>query len=171
MGTGTSYVRIDENGIRHIGGISMGGGTLQGLSQLLLKTRNFHKICELASRGNIANINLQISDICKHDLENLPLNATASFFGKVTSNDLSDEDIALGLIFMVVQSIGSSAVFSAMNSDIKDFVMIGNLSQLPQCEMVFPLMERIYGVKFHIPPFAEFRTALGAALAYKQEAK
>lgn len=168
MGTGTSYVRIDEQGIRHIGGISIGGGTLQGLSQLLLKTRNFHKICDLASKGNISNINLQISDICKHDLENLPLDATASFFGKVTSSDMSDEDVALGLIFMVVQSIGSSAVFSAMNSDIKDFVMIGNLTQLPQCNMVFPLMERIYGVKFHIPPFAEYRTALGAALAYRK---
>lgn len=169
MGTGTSYVRIDEKGIRHIGGISIGGGTLQGLSQLLLKTRNFHKICELASKGDISKINLQISDICKHDLENLPFDATAAFFGKVSSNDISDEDVALGLIFMVVQSIGSSAVFSAMNSDIKDFVMIGNLTQLPQCKMVFPLMERIYGVRFHIPPFAEFRTALGAALVYKKE--
>jgi type II pantothenate kinase len=69
---------------------------------------------------------------------------------------------------MVVQSIGSSAVFSAMNSEIKDFVMIGNLTKLPQCKMVFPLMERIYGVKFHIPPHAEFRTALGAALAFKK---
>ena len=83
--------------------------------------------------------------------------------------NLSDEDIALGLIFMVVQSIGSSAVFSAMNSDIKDFVMIGNLAQLPQCDMIFPLMEKIYGVKFHIPPYAEFRTALGAALAFKNK--
>ena len=32
MGTGTSLVQCDEQGIRHIGGIGIGGGTLQGLA-------------------------------------------------------------------------------------------------------------------------------------------
>jgi type II pantothenate kinase len=166
MGTGTSYVRISGNKIQHIGGISIGGGTLQGLSLLLLKTGDFHKICELALKGNISNINLQIRDICRHDLEGLPLDATASLFGKVTNSNASEEDIALGLIYMVLQSIGSSAILSALNTNIKDFILIGNLTKVPQCKDIFPFMEQIYGVHFHIPTYAEFRTALGAALAY-----
>jgi len=166
MGTGTSYVKVEGDSIKHIGGISIGGGTLQGLALLLLKTRDFRKICELANHGNIANINLQIRDICKHDLEGLPLDATASLFGKIDNSNASEEDIALGLIYMVLQSIGSSAVLSTLNSNIKDFVLIGNLTKIPQCKDIFPFMERIYGVRFHIPQHAEFRTAIGAALAF-----
>ncbi|NLI35292.1 MAG: type II pantothenate kinase [Bacteroidales bacterium] len=166
MGTGTSYVKVEGDSIKHIGGISIGGGTLQGLALLLLKTRDFKKICELANHGNIANINLQIRDICKHDLEGLPLDATASLFGKIDNSNASEEDIALGLIYMVLQSIGSSAVLSTLNSNIKDFVLIGNLTKIPQCKDIFPFMERVYNVRFHIPPHAEFRTAIGAALAF-----
>lgn len=168
MGTGTSYVRISGDKIQHIGGISIGGGTLQGLSLLLLKTHDFSEICELAKKGNIANINLQIRDICRHDLAGLPLDATASLFGKVTNSNASEEDIALGLIYMVLQSIGSSAILSALNTNIKDFILIGNLTKVPQCKELFPFMESVYNVRFHIPPYAEFRTALGAALAYKR---
>ena len=166
MGTGTSYVKVIGDNIRHIGGISIGGGTLQGLALLLLKTKDFVKIGELAQHGNISNINLQIRDICKHDLEGLPLDATASLFGKVANSNASDEDVALGLIYMVLQSIGSSAILSALNTDIRDFVLIGNLTRFPQCADLFPFMERVYDVRFHIPPYAEFRTALGAALSY-----
>ena len=67
---------------------------------------------------------------------------------------------------MVLQTIGGAAVLSAFNSPIKDFVLIGNLTKFPQCHEVFPNMEKIYGVRFHIPPYAEYRTAIGAALAY-----
>lgn len=167
MGTGTSFVRITGDSIKHIGGISIGGGTLQGLASLLLKTHDFKTICELAKEGNIANINLQIKDICAHDLEGLPMDATASLFGKAKNSNPSDADIALGLIYMVLQSIGASAILSALNTDIKDFVLIGNLTKVPQCADIFPFLERVYNVKFHIPPYAEFRTAVGAALAYK----
>ena len=60
MGTGTSYVKVTGKSIKHIGGISIGGGTLQGLSLLLLKTRDFAKICELAEQGDVSHINLHL---------------------------------------------------------------------------------------------------------------
>ena len=93
------------------------------------------------------------------------MHATASLFGKADSN-ASQEDIAKGIIYMVLQTIGGAAVLSALNGPIKDFVLIGNLTKFPQCQEVFPNMEKIYGVRFHIPPYAEYRTAIGAALAY-----
>ena len=65
MGTGTTLVRVDGDDINHIGGISMGGGTLQGLSHLLLKTSHIGDVVEMASRGDISHINLQIKDIAK----------------------------------------------------------------------------------------------------------
>ena len=65
-------------------------------------------------------------------------------------------------------AVGSAAILSALNSGIKDFVLIGNLTLLPQCKDIYPMLEKLYGVHFHIPKYAEFCTAIGAALNYKQ---
>ena len=168
MGTGTSLVLCDEDDIRHIGGIGIGGGTLSGLSRLLLNTDDIHKISDLAKKGNIGNINLQISDISSKPLPGLPMNATASLFANAYGN-AKNEDVALGLICLVLQSIGSASILSALNSGIKNFVMIGNLSRLPQCKILFPMMERLYNVNFIIPKYSEYCTAIGAALQASNE--
>ncbi len=168
MGTGTTLVKVEGDEIRHLGGISMGGGTLMGLSSLLLKTTKIEAIQDLAERGNIKNINLQIEDICKNDLEGLPLSATASLFGKAANSNVSEEDIAIGLYYLVIQTIGSAAVLSSLNSGIKDFVAIGNLTKIPQCRLIFSMIEKLYNVRFHIPEHAEFCTAIGAALCYNK---
>lgn len=165
MGTGTSFVRVEGDKIQHIGGIGVGGGTLQGLSRLLLKTQDIHRIAEMGAKGDITNINLQIQDICNKPLPDLPLDATASNFGKADGN-ASAEDIAIGIIQMVLQSIGQAAYLASLNSTITDFVLIGNLTQLPQCRPIFSRMEEMYHVRFIIPPYAEYRTAIGAALTY-----
>jgi len=168
MGTGTSFVKVDNGKIGHIGGIGIGGGTILGLSRLLLKTQNVDEIIALANQGVIENVDLQIKDICNSALPGLPLDATASTFGKASAN-ASKEDIAAGIVHMVLQSIGQSIILASLNSPIKDFVLLGNLTKLPQCRDIFPIMERMYNCRFHIPEFAEYRTALGAALAYVQK--
>ena len=171
MGTGTTLVKVEGDDIRHLGGISMGGGTLIGLSSLLLKTTKIDTIQQLAEKGNVKNVNLQIEDICKNDLEGLPLFATASLVGKAANSHISEEDIAIGIFYLVIQTIGSAAVLSSINSGIKDFVAIGNLSKIPQCREIFSMIESLYGVRFHIPDHAEFCTAIGAALCYHKNIK
>ena len=148
MGTGTSFVKVEDGKIQHIGGIGIGGGTIQGLSRLLLKTHDIHQVVEMAQKGIVENIDLQIKDICNAD------------------SNSSLEDVAAGIIHMVLQSIGQSVILAALNSSIKDFVLIGNLAKLPQCKEVFPIMEDMYQCHFLIPEYAQYRTALGAALAY-----
>ncbi|MBR1881554.1 MAG: type II pantothenate kinase [Muribaculaceae bacterium] len=166
MGTGTTLVKVDGDAISHIGGISMGGGTLQGLASLLLGTSNIGEVVGMATQGNIANVNLSIGDISKNDLEGLPMHATASLFGKVKNNHVTENDIAKGLICMVLETIGSAAVLSQSAGGFKDFVLIGNMTRLPDCRVIFPIIEDLYGVRFLIPSHAEYCTALGAALAY-----
>lgn len=165
MGTGTSLVRCDGDKIEHIGGIGIGGGTLQGLSRLLLKTDDIRTVSEMAVRGNISSINLRIGDISARPLPGLPMSAVASLFGNARS-DASREDIAIGLIWTVLQSVGQSAVLASIGSNIREYVMIGNLTLLPQCRVVFPPIEKLYGVKFIIPEYSEFCTAIGAALCH-----
>lgn len=168
MGTGTSLVKCDGESIKHIGGIGIGGGTLAGLSRIMLKTDDIKQITNLAKDGDVSKINLLIKDISAKPLPGLPMSAVASLFSNAKTN-ASREDIAKGLIWMVLQCIGSATILSSLESGIKDFVLIGNLSLLPLCREVYPAMEKVYGVRFHVPKYSEFCTAIGAALDYKRQ--
>lgn len=165
MGTGTSFVRVEGERIEHIGGLGIGGGTILGLSKLMLKTADFRQIVALAEVGSLDGIDLRIRDITPHPLPGLPLDVTASIFGKADTNARA-EDIALGILHMVLQTVGQGAVFASMNSGIHDIVLIGNLTRLSQCEPIFSRLEDIYHVHFIVPKYAEYRTAIGAALGY-----
>ena len=166
MGTGTSFVLCDGDDMRHIGGIGVGGGTLAGLSRLLLNTSDIKAVSALAMQGNIKNVDLLIGDISAEPLPNLPMDATASILAKAQS-DAAKEDVAAGIISMVLQTIGSAAWLSSRGSDIRDFVLIGNLTLLPQCKDVFPPLEKLYNIRYHIPKYSQYCTAIGAALSYK----
>ena len=168
MGTGTSLVKCDGENIKHIGGIGIGGGTLAGLSRIMLKTDDIKQITNLAKDGDVSKINLLIKDISAKPLPGLPMSAVASLFSNAKTN-ASREDIAKGLIWMVLQCIGSATILPSLQSGIKDFVLIGNLSLLPLCREVYPAMEKVYGVRFHVPKYSEFCTAIGAALDYKRQ--
>ena len=170
MGTGTSLVKCDGENIKHIGGIGIGGGTLAGLSRIMLKTDDIKQITNLAKDGDVSKINLLIKDISAKPLPGLPMSAVASLFSNAKTN-ASREDIAKGLIWMVLQFIGSATILASLESGIKDFVLIGNLSLLPLCREVYPAMEKVYGVRFHVPKYSEFCTAIGAALDYKRQQK
>ena len=165
MGTGTSLVKCEGDDIRHIGGVGVGGGTLMGLSRIMLQTDDIKQVVALAEQGDISNIDVQIGDISPRPLPGLPKEATASLFGNAKSN-ASREDIALGILTTVLQTIGSSCILASLESGIKEYVLIGNLTLLPQCRQIFPAMEKLYGVKFIIAKYSEFCTAIGAALDY-----
>lgn len=168
MGTGSSFVRVADGEIRHIGGTAIGGGTMQGLARLLLQTNDIRRVSEMAARGDVRHVNLQIEDICNSPLPGLPSDATASAFGKAEA-DASPDDVAAGIVHLVLQGVGQCAALAATGTDIRDFVLIGNLARLPQCAEVFDGLAALHGCRFHIPPHAEFRTALGAALAAFEE--
>lgn len=167
MGTGTSFVLCNGDDMRHIGGIGVGGGTLAGLSRLLLSTTDIKAVSALATHGNVRNVNLLIGDISARPLPGLPMDATASILAKAQS-DAPKEDVAAGIISMVLQTIGSAAWLSSRGSDIRDFVLIGNLTLLPQCKDVFPPLEKLYDIRYHIPKYSQYCTAIGAALSYLQ---
>ena len=151
MGTGTTLIEVRGEEVKHLGGLGLGGGTLIGLSQLLLGTSDVEQISKMAAKGNLANINLNIGDISINPLPGLPLDTTASLFGNVT-NLASPEDI------------GSATVLASKANNFKEFVMIGNLTKIPQTRWVFDSLEPLYGVRFIIPKHSEFCTAIGAAL-------
>ena len=170
MGTGTSLVRVDGDEITHIGGLGIGGGTIMGLSKLLLGSTDMDQIKAWTIGGNPYLVNLCIDDVCGHSEDpfgGLLNYATASLFAKDIESRHSIEDIAAGIVRMVIETIGSCAVLSQSSGGYKDFVLIGGLTQLPTCNDLFRLMEDLYKVKFIIPKYARYCSALGAALSYR----
>lgn len=168
MGTGTAFIIADQNGEKHIGGTGIGGGTLLGLSNKMLNIRHFDDLIEMAQSGNLANIDLNISDITKDRMETLPPEITASNFGKIS--DLATKpDIALGIINLVFQTIGMFAVFASRIYQTNNVVLTGNLTNVPQSQAIFDTLHELYRVNYHTPHNAEFATAVGATLSTPKE--
>jgi type II pantothenate kinase len=162
MGTGTAIVMADGNKVRHLGGSGVGGGTLIGLSRYLLNSTDFVNIVELAGKGDLSNVDLNIRDISQVDMGNIPLSATASNFGK-HSDKASQADLALGLINLVCQSIGMMSVFASREEGVDQIVLTGKLVKLPQSRSIFNRLGKVFGKKFIIPEYAEYSTAVGSA--------
>lgn len=168
MGTGTAIVSADNSSgkpvYEYMGGTGVGGGTIVGLSRQMLGISDINHLIDLASGGDIENIDLRIGDITKKDMVELPSYMTASNFGKL-SDIASKEDLALGIINMVFESVGMLAVFAARSKNTHDIVLTGNLSKLPQTKPIFEILSQIFGMNFVIPEYSEFGTVIGAALA------
>ena len=170
MGTGTALVIADKHDVKHIGGTGVGGGTLLGLSNKMLNIRDFDDLIETARNGDLGNVDLVIGDITRGEVKGLPPETTASNFGKI-SDLASREDIALGIINLVFQTIGMMAVFATRFNNTKDVVLTGNLINVPQAARIFGGLEKIFDVKFHMPRYAEYATATGAAIAHVHDEK
>ena len=168
MGTGTAIVHAHSDGkMDYLGGTGVGGGTLMGLSKLLLAADTVGHIEEYASLGNIANIDLRIKDITAGGSASvLSQDLTASNFGNV-SDLASKDDIALGIMNMVYETVGMVSIFAARSVNVSNIVLTGNLTRLAFCREKFDFFNRMkdtYGMNFLMPRRSEFATVIGTAL-------
>lgn len=163
MGTGTAIVRAGGRAVEHLIGSGVGGGTMLGLSNRMINVRDFTTFNEMAEKGDLTHIDLTIGDIMREDFAGLPKETTASNFGKI-SDSASLEDIALGIVNLVFQSVGTAAVLAARQSHLDQIVFTGNLALMPTGKRVLQTFSKLYDVKIIVPEIAEFATAIGAAL-------
>ena len=168
MGTGTALVHAKKVGqkceVKYLGGTGVGGGTLTGLSRRLIGVDTVEHIEQLCQDGNLDNVDLRIKDISQmHTYHGINENLTASNFGKL-SDMATNSDLALGLANMVAETIAMLAIFAARNYDLRDVVLIGNLTTIEPIRKVFLGLENDFGIHFIIPENAQFGTVIGAAL-------
>ncbi len=168
MGTGTAIVYADSKGnFEYLGGTGVGGGTLIGLSEKLLGVRTVSNIIELANEGDLDKIDLRVNDITKTEVHpDLAPNLTASNFGKI-SDVATKSDLALGIINMIFETVGMTAIFAARGRSIKDIVLTGNMTTIPQASSIFTSLNELFDMNFIIPENAQFGTVIGAALSAK----
>ena len=171
MGTGTALVHAKKNGdMKYLGGTGVGGGTLMGLSRLMLQAESIEHIAEYASDGDLAKIDLRIKDMTSPDnLSALSRDLTAANFGNVS--DMAEKsDIALGIMNMVFETVAMVSVFAARSVGVEDIVLTGNVTKFDYCRTKFDEINKLgYGVRFTIPPHSRYGTVIGTALGGTEE--
>ena len=169
MGTGTSMSHCSYTNeamhptVTYLGGTGVGGGTLVGLAKKMLNMDSMEHIVELARDGSLSNVDLQIKDMTKKEILNS--NMTAANFGRV-SDVTSRADLALGIINMVYETVAMMSIFAGRSYGLKDIVLTGNLTGLPQAQPTFDNLSQMFGVNFCIPEHSRYATVIGAELSY-----
>jgi type II pantothenate kinase len=167
IGTGTAIIDAGRDGIFHLGGSGVGGGTILGLAKKLLSMSDFNEIMALAEKGRLKQVDLLIEDIAETDVSFFNRETTASNFGKMLDS-AGNADIALGLVNMVFQVIGMLSVFAAKSKNTDRVIVTGNGSGNAIGKKVLEAITGMYQVQFEYPPNAEYTTAIGAGLSWER---
>lgn len=166
MGTGTALVHASKTGgMNYLGGTGVGGGTLIGLSKLLVGAESVDHIVEYADEGDLGQIDLKIRDLTEKGTHGaLRADMTAANFGNV-SDIASKSDIALGVMNLVFETVGMVSIFASRHSGTPDIVLTGNLTRLGFAATKFNEFNNLgYGVNFIIPEHSQYSTVIGCAL-------
>ncbi len=164
MGTGTAFVSVKNKNIEHLGGSGVGGGTLHGLSRLILN-KTIDEAEKLAATGNRQNIDITVNDIIGGDLCKIPKEATAANFGKMDT-EYNNEDVASSMLNMIAESIGVMSYFAAKTrGQEKEILICGRvaLNDIIGKNMINTI--RMFGGDAFIHENAEYCGAIGAVLS------
>jgi type II pantothenate kinase len=177
-GSGTALVAARGAQYAHVTGSGVGGGTLIGLSRLLLHTADPGEVDALAQAGDPNGADLSLRDVVNGQIGNLPPDATAVNFGRLARRDFVPrrEDTAAALVTLVGQVIAIVAINAARAQQIEcgldtvRAVVIGHLIDMPSVRRVLESVGDLYGVHPNLPPEAGHATALGALLRSEEVA-
>lgn len=167
MGTGTAIVHATKGGVmEYLGGTGVGGGTLVGLSKLLIGAADIGHISEFVEQGELGNVDLRIKDMtAAGTVPVMNADMTAANFGNV-SDVATKADIAKGIANLVYETVGMVSVFASRSVGVTDIVLTGNLTRLESCIGKFDEFNHLgYGVTFTVPELSEFSTAIGCAIS------
>lgn len=169
LGTGTALVVANSDGrIQHIGGTGVGGGTIRGLAQLILRRQNFEVLEELASKGDLRKVDLTVGDLAGRSVGIIPAEATASNFGKV-SEDADEKDLSAGIFNLVGEVIGVVVSLAAKAYGLEgDVVLVGRLAGSKLISKRINEVCKLFKVSTMIPENYDYCVAIGAAEYIRQ---
>jgi type II pantothenate kinase len=172
LGTGTSILRMDEDGaVARVGGTALGGGTLRGLGRLLLGTDDHDRLVALAATGDRRRVDLLVGDLYRPGGIALMPDLTAANFGK--AHEPRAADVAHALLGLVGENVallaGQMAVALASATDggaprrRPDVVFAGStLRNNPLLVEILGGVTALVGAQASFLPLGEFTGALGA---------
>ncbi len=165
-GSGTAVVSARGSSYAHVTGTGVGGGTLLGLSRLLLGTTDVTAIDAMALRGDTNSVDLALRDVVSGPIGSLPPDATAVNFGRLARQEqLSQpDDLAAALLTLIGQVIAITAINAARAERVEQVVVIGHMADMPSFRRVLEQVGVYYGMQLILPQNAGYGTALGAML-------
>lgn len=169
-GTGAAMVAARPSGIEHVTGSAVGGGTLLGLSKLILKTDDVEEIDQLALAGDASAVDIMLAEAVGGEVGRLPANANAVNLGKLErDNDFSRENLAAGLVRLVAQVIAVIAINAADASNMAAIIMVGHLMDLRSIRKEVDLVGEFYHKTFIVPENPGYGTVRGVLEVIKQD--
>jgi type II pantothenate kinase len=140
----------------------VGGGTLLGLSKLILKTDDVDEIDRLALDGDASAVDIMLAEAVGGEVGRLPANANAVNLGKLDrDNGFSRENLAAGLVRLVAQVISVIAINAADASGLESIIMVGHLMDLQSICQEVNLVGAFYQRTFIVPENPGFGTVRG----------
>ena len=170
-GSGTACILAKEGNFVHCSGTGVGGGTVLGLSKLLLGTTDPIEIAELAIKGNESSVDLILEDVVSGPIGELPSDTTAVNFGKVSKIDseISREDIAAGIVNLVGQTAARVATSVATTFNAREIVVVGRSPSFNGLKNSLEQAASIMGFSPYFPENGEYASALGALLVAEKK--
>ncbi len=161
-GTGTAMVAAQDRNIEHVTGSAVGGGTLIGLSKLLLDITDASIIDRMAMAGNAARVDVMLNEAVGGEVGRLPANANAVNLGKLAHEiDYSQADLAAGLVRLVAQVIAVIAINAAGAAKLGHVIMAGHMMDMASFCREINLVGEFYRFAFIIPEEPGTATAMG----------
>lgn len=161
IGTGTAFVLTKDGQSSHIGGSAFGGGALSGLCRKILGGEVRETVGSMCGKGDLARVDLLMSELpsCPPTLD---LKMTAANLAK-TGPETRDEDWAIGILNLVMQTLGSMAFLAASGRGVKTVVFTGGPTAIPEVKGILDPFTKAYGIDYIVPEHSECATAIGAA--------
>ncbi len=168
-GTGTAMVSARGDAVAHVTGSAVGGGTLLGLSKLILGTADVIEIDRLALAGDASAVDVMLSEAVGGEVGRLPAHANAVNLGKLAEgDDFKRKDLAAGLVRLVAQVIAVIAINAAGSAGQDEIILIGHTMDLQSVQKEIELVGEFYQQAFIVPENPGFATALGVLAAMKK---
>ena len=165
-GSGTACILAKDGVFTHCSGTGVGGGTVLGLSKLLLNTTDPEEIQDLASQGLAKGTDLILEDVVSGPIGLLPSDTTAVNFGKIARSDISAsrEDLAAGIVNLVGETVARIATSVAVGFEVTDIIVVGRTPTFTALRKSLEAAALLTNFTPHFPPNAEYASALGAML-------
>jgi len=169
-GTGVAMVAAQGSEVKHVTGSGVGGGTLLGLSKLILGTTDAREIDALALDGDASAVDIMLTEAVGGEIGRLPSNANAVNLGKLDRQDgFSKENLAAGLVRLVAQVIAVIAINAANSKGLDSIIMVGHLMDLEAIRNEIDMVGEFYQRQFIVPEDPGFGTAMGVLQVLRQE--
>jgi type II pantothenate kinase len=160
-GTGTACVHIQNTATNHLGGISVGGGMLEGLSNLLVNIPHGVKINNFAEKGNRKTLDVMIGEAV-NEIGNLNAEITAANFAKARNESTNSiEDISASLCNMVGEVIGTVAYLNALLVGSNKAYFLGRTSMLSEVKKGIDARLALAGIEGVYDENRAFGNAIG----------